>query len=53
LDVRPYEAYEAYDTDKRRTVALKGLIHKYAQVEAFRARFLGAGSYVNEHEAAA
>ncbi len=32
--------YEAYDTDKRRTVALKVLNDQYAQDETFRARFL-------------
>ncbi|OBJ62341.1 serine/threonine-protein kinase [Mycobacterium sp. 1423905.2] len=34
------EVYEAYDTDKGRTVALKLLAEQYAQDETFRARFL-------------
>jgi serine/threonine protein kinase len=34
------EVYEAYDTDKGRTVALKLLTDQYAQDETFRARFL-------------
>ena len=34
------EVYEAYDTDKGRTVALKLLTDQYAQDEAFRKRFL-------------
>jgi serine/threonine protein kinase len=34
------EVYEAYDTDKGRTVALKVLTDQYAQDETFRARFL-------------
>lgn len=34
------EVYEAYDTDKGRTVALKLLTDHYAQDETFRARFL-------------
>jgi serine/threonine protein kinase len=34
------EVYEAYDTDKGRTVALKLLTDQYAQDETFRTRFL-------------
>ena len=34
------EVYEAYDTDKGRTVALKILRDKYAQDDTFRTRFL-------------
>ena len=34
------EVYEAYDTDKGRTVALKVLADQYAQDETFRTRFL-------------
>jgi serine/threonine kinase PknH len=34
------EVYEAYDTDKGRTVALKILTDQYAQDETFRSRFL-------------
>jgi serine/threonine protein kinase len=34
------EVYEAYDTDKGRTVALKILTDQYTQDETFRARFL-------------
>src|SRR6201990_1651333 len=34
------EVYEAYDTDKGRTLALKLLTDQYAQDETFRARFL-------------
>ncbi len=34
------EVYEAFDTDKGRTVALKILREEYAQDERFRARFL-------------
>jgi serine/threonine protein kinase len=34
------EVYEAYDTDKGRTVALKILTDQYAQDETFRTRFL-------------
>lgn len=34
------EVYEAYDTDKGRTVALKILLEQYAEDERFRARFL-------------
>jgi serine/threonine protein kinase len=34
------EVYEAYDTDKGRTVALKVLTDQYAQDETFRSRFL-------------
>jgi serine/threonine-protein kinase len=34
------EVYEAYDTDKGRTVALKILKDQYAQDETFRTRFL-------------
>jgi serine/threonine protein kinase len=34
------EVYEAYDTDKRRTVALKILTAEHAQDETFRTRFL-------------
>ena len=33
------EVYEAYDTDKRRTVALKILTEQYSQDERFRTRF--------------
>src|ERR1700751_1987818 len=34
------EVYEAYDTGKGRSVALKILTDQYAQDETFRARFL-------------
>jgi predicted Ser/Thr protein kinase len=34
------EVYEAYDTDKGRTVALKVLADQYAQDDTFRTRFL-------------
>ncbi len=34
------EVYEAYDTDKGRTVALKILTDRYAEDDTFRARFL-------------
>ena len=34
------EVYEAFDTDKNRTVALKILSDQYAHDEQFRARFL-------------
>jgi serine/threonine protein kinase len=34
------EVYEAYDTDKGRSVALKVLTDRYAQDETFRTRFL-------------
>ncbi|OBG66452.1 serine/threonine protein kinase [Mycobacterium sp. E1715] len=34
------EVYEAYDTEKGRTVALKLLTDRYAQDETYRARFL-------------
>ncbi|MGB8387678.1 MAG: serine/threonine protein kinase, partial [Mycobacterium sp.] len=34
------EVYEAYDTDKGRTVALKILSDQHAHDESFRARFL-------------
>ncbi len=34
------EVYEAYDTNKGRTVALKLLTDRYAQDETYRARFL-------------
>ncbi len=34
------EVYEAYDTDKGRTVALKLLTDRYAEDETYRARFL-------------
>ena len=34
------EVYEAYDTTKGRTVALKVLTDRYAEDESYRARFL-------------